>query len=680
MLEMLPVELSFLNDYDLENGSLHSAEWLKTPFSSELWLCSFDGRNAYDITINFQVSLEDGSLLTDPKHASLLLSMKEFLCVQTHPYATRGKSLAESSKYNLIQRAIHILDHFLLNSNHYQLAKYGFSMVTADDIRTFITAISSDRSIKSSIYEPIRRIEESFRNINIPKATRELVISNLPDIAILQEMERTLDLTDDELIDVRIWLFSNKYMAYEYQDSSLVKYRFNIKKYLNYILQGRILGNNKFDKLQLQELGFGVKDRYFTEYLPVPVQANIEDERASEELVASYIGTFRAVSFVNEYGNGFIDTETLLTIEEKPKLTGIEKKQRGRFATLPFDVSRMALEKAIVFFFENGDKLIDSMISVINRDTQTNLFDDLPEDLCKLGVSTWQVKSNMSSKEYFSKLRKGFFLKDLMCVLYGAILIIINSLMARRISELIDIGFSDVVKDEGVINEHYLRFNLAKANVDEYRKVELRPLPYIGVKAITLLSKLQKILGTKGLTNSEQIFVHLGFENGVFYTNLISGNFFNHCFDRFCDYFEMPLDEQGRRYYIRAHQLRRNFAMLFIWQPNNGGIEVLGYFLGHRKPSDTWRYITEACRGKVLSKVKADVAIKKAINGDPDVLPIIQLVQKRYNVKVINIIPESDLSYYIQSLIECGEVVIEPEFFDTPEGESYAITYKVVES
>lgn len=680
MLEILPAELSFLNDYDIVNGSLHSADWLQTPFSSEVWECTFNGRNAHNITIDFRVHLEDGSLLTSPEHASLLLSMKEFLCVQTHPYAICGKSLAESSKYNMMLRAIHILDHFLLNSNHYQLAKYGFSIVTKDDIRAFMTTISSHSSIKSSIYDPIRRIEESFRNINIPKATRELVISNLPDIAILQEMERALDLTDDELIDARIWLQINGYMTYETQESSSVKYRFNVKKYLNDILQGRILGNNKFNRLPIQELSFGLKDRYFIEYLPVPVQANIEDERASEEYVAAYISTFRAISVVNKFGNGFIDTEILLTIEEKPKLTGIEKKQRGRFTTLPFDVSRLAMEKAIIFFFEKGEVLINGMISVIKRDTQTNVFDDLPENIRLLGVTDWQAGTDISSKEYFYNLRDGVYLKDMLCVLYGAILIIINTLMARRVSELINIKFSDIVKDDGVIDEYYLRFKLSKANVGEYREIVLRPLPYIGVKAITLLSKLQKILVIKGLTESEQIFAHLGFENGVFYTNLINGDFLNHCFDRFCDYFEMPLDEQGRRYYIRTHQLRRNFAMLFFWQCDNGGIDVLGYFLGHRKSSHTWHYITEACQGKVLSKVKADVAIKKAINGDPDVLPIIQLIKKRYNVKTISIIPEGDLSHYIQNLITCGEVTVEPEFFDTPEGESYIITYKVVES
>jgi hypothetical protein len=436
VIEMLPTELSFLNDYDITDGSLHSADWLQSSFNSEVWECSFNGRNAHDITIDFRVRLEDGTLLTSPEHANLLLSMKEFLCVQTHPYATGGGSLAEASKYGVIQRAIHILDHFLLNSDHYQLAKYGFSMVRADDLRAFLTAISTHRSIKASIYEPIERIEESFRNINISKETRDLVIASLPDIAILQEMERTFDLTNDELIDVRIWLHINEYMTYETKRHSLVKYRFNARKYLNTILHGRILGNNKFDRLPIGELSFGLKDRYLVEYLPVPVQANVEDERASEELVATYINALSAISIVNEFGNGFIDTDVLLAIEEKPKLIGIDKKKRGRFTTLPFDVSRFAMEKAIVFFFEKGETIIDSTISLIKRDSQTNLFSTLlPDDLIQLGVYAWQAGTNISSDEYFSKFREGAFLKDMLCVLYGAILIIINTLMARRLSE-----------------------------------------------------------------------------------------------------------------------------------------------------------------------------------------------------------------------------------------------------
>ena len=74
--------------------------------------------------------------------------------------------------------------------------------------------------------------------------------------------------------------------------------------------------------------------------------------------------------------------------------------------------------------------------------------------------------------------------------------------------------------------------------------------------------------------------------------------------DNLMDYFEVDLIE-GKRPYIRQHQLRRFFAMAFFWSKGFKSIDTLRWFLGHTNPEHVYHYIQENTDGAILNNVKA---------------------------------------------------------------------------
>jgi hypothetical protein len=120
--------------------------------------------------------------------------------------------------------------------------------------------------------------------------------------------------------------------------------------------------------------------------------------------------------------------------------------------------------------------------------------------------------------------------------------------------------------------------------------------------------------------------------------------------------------------------------MLFFWQGSFGGIEILRYFLGHKKPSITYRYVTEALPGKALRRVKATVA-KEMIKAEHTATEeLAHLICKRYALTLneLHILPERDVVDYVEDLLASGEAEVEPEFVEGPHGEEYRILYKVI--
>ncbi len=672
----LPAELMFLKQFDTDAKAEFAAHYLKTPFENDIWHITFDDPRAADITINFSILLDDGSLLTHARNANLLLAFKQFILAQTSPYLTSGKTHSDRSKNSLIQRSLHILDHFLLHSHIYPLSKNGLYSATKDNLRTMLALISSKNQIKASLYQPTESIKKFANDLVVKPSLIEKVQKKVPTIRDINNDQKTLHLSDRKIIAIRVWMYSVGY----YFTSDNYRYGASLRKLLKHIWHNRILGNTKFDNLQLNDLSFQPYANVLREYPKVPVN-NLEDERASEEYIMQYHKTITAMSLVNEYGVGIVNNDILDVLSEKPDYSNYDTKTRGRFSTLPFEVSRRALKDAFTFYFDNGEIIVDGIKELIRSGNSENI----PYSLSSLGVKKIKLpKADLSNDEYFPLLRANTSLLNLRDVLFGACVVIFNTVMARRISELINIRLEDIVEDKSKKNVYRIGIWLRKANIGHKREYILRPIPRSVVEMLKLISKINELLNE--LNHNDESFIFTDFTlntaNGTCIPKIINNpaNSFAHVkrwLDAFCDYCETDLDELGRRWYIRPHQLRRNFAMLFFWQGAHGGLATLSHFLGHKKYSDTYRYITESCSGKVLSKIKADITTQLILKDSDEVTDIRKFINERYGFDSFTILPESELSKIIQDLIEEGDVKIEPEFYIDDKEEVYKITYVV---
>ncbi len=155
---------------------------------------------------------------------------------------------------------------------------------------------------------------------------------------------------------------------------------------------------------------------------------------------------------------------------------------------------------------------------------------------------------------------------------------------------------------------------------------------------------------------------------------IVDSTIYNEKLDIFFDYIEMPI-KNNKRLYIRQHQLRRFFAMAFFWGNGFGSMDTLRWFMGHTDVKHLYHYITESVSGDVLRSTKAQFAAEHIDDFDN----LKNLIKDRYNTKNVNLIEEDDLIYFIEDLIEEGNVKIEPDFIEDNNGNKFKIAITVEE-
>ncbi|MEE3879925.1 hypothetical protein [Vibrio sp. YYF0003] len=186
--------------------------------------------------------------------------------------------------------------------------------------------------------------------------------------------------------------------------------------------------------------------------------------------------------------------------------------------------------------------------------------------------------------------------------------------------------------------------------------------------------------------------------------------------DSFCDYFELPTVEYAendvRRYYIRQHQLRRFFAMVFFWLRGAASLDTLRYFLCHTDSEHLYHYVTEGLQGEVLVGIKARSIREGLTSGHvQNIEKLLPILRRRYGVDYLKLrgFREvlSDYAHYdedeaqftpplerireqfeqeiidfeadISRLLLEGTIDLQPEFFTVMDADGHVITdYKII--
>ena len=252
---------------------------------------------------------------------------------------------------------------------------------------------------------------------------------------------------------------------------------------------------------------------------------------------------------------------------------------------------------------------------------------------------------------------------------HGGVQIVVAALMARRQTELASLKAEECLDE----TRRWLVFGLAKSTRNlEGRRVRIaRPIDEMAVEMIEKLIEIQRAYLDAGLIS----------KFGLLYdtvclldpANFVSSANYKqslvHSVDIFCDYFETPVRDDGKRYYIRTHQLRRFFAMSFFWGSGFGGMDTLRWFLGHADPEHLYRYITENTPGEVLRHAKAQFLSETLEEHEG----LRELISSRYGTDDFTLLSTDELEEYIDDLISNGEVEVEPEFIEDGSGRSYRL-------
>jgi len=684
-------ELQFLeNLLQTRDRPYRNASWLKSCFSDDVWECTFSAEHSF--RISFAVTLPDGKLLTSGTHRATLEVLKCWLCVQTHPHATGGHILAPRSAMNRVVNTLHIIDYILLNADALQITRHGLAMLTESDVTRLAFTLSSASTITESIYQWSERLtcflREKSANLKISEINQ--VLNERSSLSFSPEhcSQRNLALSESELTAARVWLWTNGF----YKTSIKDDFRFGPKteKLAEIIFANTLRG--KTAKPVPSELLVEPIERYEHEFEPAPVTSDSTDCISGQRL-SNYLAVIRRMGLLASIGLA-VPVGALRSLDSAVLSSTVGAKPTGRFKTLPQHVVLNALRNAIEFALRYGDDLISAYLSLVKAakiegmtciayGESRSIEEHLTPSLKRLGVESWSVETNagrlkpgykrLSRQDYFNRFRRNPGLWELLRVFYGAVQICVGTLMARRAGELEDLIAGQCLDQ----SETRLIFENRKSGTLGFRNKTARPIPDIAVQLIKQLQLLQQGLIEQGLISKNLALFSFPAHSTNSLVSKITQRRLSESLDFFCDYFETELNENGQRYYIRQHQLRRFFAMLFFWGRSFGGLDTLRWFLGHTDIEQLYHYITESTPGEVLCSAKANYGSDLVRNFPSESDELSNLVEQHFRTRNFTVLDYTELTEYIEDLLLEGTVEIEPEFFDAAEGKKFRIAVKV---
>jgi len=695
----LPEALHFLKRVTVPTKNRYrSAWWLKTDFASNVWECNF-GREPF--TISFDVILDDGESLCHPKHRTLLDSFKVWLCVQAHPDTNGGKVIGKEATFSAVSRVFRLIDFFILNARHYDLSRNGIGALTASDLRSIVATIASSNRTSTSIYQ----LEEAIRNLwqeaenDHNSHVIDRTLYNVPAITAIDypQCDWSLELNPGDLIRFRAYLWSGGLYQGSMGGGGNLDYRYKPDRgaLIQLIYPNTLWAKRSVFEMP-EELCFEPVERYQNEYVSAPVRTGTGVVQTSQQL-----GYWRSSLMTLEYLKSSalpFATESLSGISMTGWYDSLKLRGAGRFATLPQIVVFGLLRQSIEFALDHGDELINAYVQMARRAKIENLTivglvnkygiaEFLSPSLKKMGVTCWHLAQTVAcseanparpdipratTAEYFERFRSNQGLYELLVVLVGSVQICVGTLMSRRQAELMDLDAGSCLDK----TRTYLIFENRKTGILGVRDTEARPIPPIAARLIGMLERLQTELIKDGILDEYTSLFATPHRSNL--TLCLTHASFNYAFDRACDYFETPLDEESRRYYVRQHQLRRFFATLFFWGGAFGGVDTLRWFLGHTDVEHLYNYITESTPGAVLRWTKAEYVTEEVEQGAlQDSLG--PLIKEHFGTEKVSVLDKEELCDYIDTLLFDGVVTVEPAFFLGPNGKSYQIVVTVKE-
>ena len=671
-----------------------SAIWLTSDFESDLWSIRFDHKTESEIS--WSVVLDDGSVLTEKKNRNLLLGLKYYLTASTrdhHGHLSETNSLgAQARKFYI---TCHIIDILLINSGRFKLSNYGLEGLTEGNLIEILETISSSATIEEKIYNWSARLRKYCLQLleeTDPEAISKALASK-PELSVITDDQidrNTLRIPTYKIPEVRAALLLNN--LYHRQ----VKYgnQPNTALISRKLYKDTFWGKHQSKPLHPilcynKNLSMAIR-----EYPAVPVKHGAEGVM-QDPTYKLYKRALYNLGVLHEIGIPAPPVDALVRADKfTPQLPST-----GRFRSLPSAVVFTALRQANELHIEHGEELTNAFCRIAmeckSRDIQpTTLTSNeisaiVGDNLKKLGVnrlslSTRAANQNTKTKtfkpsksEYFKNLRANSGFLELIAIYIGGVQLTTGILMARRASELYSLQCEHCLDK----SESYLIFKNAKStrHLFGYRQGEARPIEPIASEMIKTLIRMQTSLKDIGYIESTQTLFATPSLKGS--AKLIDSS--RHVFDRnldlFCDYFETPTNSDGARYYLRQHQLRRFFAMLFFYCGSFAKLDTLQWMLGHADPTHVYRYITESTDGAVLAGTKAQFIAEQLHQGNTqDYSDLADLLKEKYGTDNFSLIDTNDLEDQISDLMQEGWLEIEPEFFSDHEGKKFKVVARLI--
>lgn len=647
--------------------------------------------NKWNIKINkkiFQIDFSNIIIDNDIKLTNipnLLNTFKHWICIQGHPIYNKGLFLKPETLSINIKRIVNFINSILINSSKLQLSKTYLKNINENYILDYLTEIASTGQYNGSLNynnHITAYLKENIKNIKIEDV---MVFEKSYPLVSDNYTEGELKLTLDDIRKSRYWLYNNK----GYSNNVIGKHH---RRVFLKAFENKIIIFNQTPMIFKQLNLFTIQKN--NEFLSLPCRTN-EDQDYSKQDLQAHIKLLKTICYIHSQEDcAQIDITNFNEINIRRINKIISLRENGRYVTLPAEVVFKAINDSIEFIHQYLEVVLEALLkySLLKKMDKNFSFNDFyssnsfPKILKSIGIQYYEIKKD---KNYYINLRKNRGFIDFYYVLLGSILLAIGAITARRTSEIIELDPFDCLLPKNIdpflnkSGEFEIIFDNRKSGiggVNYHREKLARPIVNFVAQIIFKIQNFNKkclYLGLISISNISFINLYSSYTNSW---SKLTPNAYNSHLDLFCDYFETKVSQYSigdfRRYYIRQHQLRRFFCMMFFWSKSFDGLDTLRYFLGHTDIEHLYHYITEPLTGAVLNGVKAHTLTEAYLgNSAPSIKNIESLrdvLLKHFNVSDLEILSSDTIAHFEKStnisnkinyLIDENIIDLQPHFF-----------------
>lgn len=685
----LPDQLAFLTPYLISTRrAFDSAPWLLTPFDNTVWLVDFGFSKP--VELNWDVNLSDGVSLVSDKHSLLLSVLKHWLIAATSNKDGSGfHTTALRSQYVRFNSVLHIIDLLLMDSQGYNVTRFGLETLTANNVTDILKRISSSNFIAESVYGWSTRLRALCLELLDGSDPVEIdqTIRDKPYLTVITDDQAAgdgLGLPLEIIPKVRAALLLNKLYVYNARKG------YNVHSIrASQLLYKDTLGGVKSQKPIVPILMFSMADEVFTrEADAVPIQTAAHGTM-SKECLRFYRVALMDLKLLHVLA---LPLPSMGSIEHSLSVF-VEGGDQGRFGTVPSEIMRSSLKKAIRFHMKYGAGLIESYCALARKCkkldvnllglTEVEFRDCLHEDLDDLKISKiglacrrgrgaeWTAPVVGDRAEYFEEVRANAGFLELVAIYFGAIQITVGLLSARRCTELRELPRDCL----DVSKEWVLYFNQKSSKQTSVtRQLIARPLDPLAVGMLNNLRTLHNELSQLGFADDTYPLFSVPGLKGTHWLIKPDIHIYYRNIDIFQDYIQSPLDENGRRYYIRQHQMRRFFALLFYASFKHANLSTLRWYFGHTNFQHIYNYLTTTISGEELRGARSAALIERLADEDWSAYEsIAMLIKDEFGVDNFKVGVTERVDVYLSKLLQQGKIALEPKFFNGSLGQAIKI-------
>lgn len=667
------------------------AAWLLVPFGNDVWHTTnrgreelIDGKWKNTIMVDWRVQLPNGSMLTDARYVTLLSTIKKVAFLVRNGLIS-GKSAPKAWATDL-NALIIITRLVVLHEVRFKPEIYGLRLIDQAALEWILGQYAQGGAMKL-LRTPQRALTAFY-----------LGAHGMPCPAPI--LANPYALLSSEITPLVRWIDSQggyeKLQKGQYSGKAMLNRRWlaNLIRDDPRSMQGwRVSRFCRQFELEFEENSLLIPLKQKSEYPGHRTMlASEKSDSPTEKALYQFSSIFRILLDAHRHLPTLMPDPAGLSLRRANRLAQRFTRPDSHTPLMPINTGLAYLNAAMRFVHLYGDAIVGLYLEILpyTQRERKDCLNTLNTTLKRLAMH-WSVASGVpittilnisqfagpgrQARRDYHRYRANPTLDEVLRVLIGSCIVCMAILKPSREEELTHLKRNCLRQDD---NGYWLNFQLGKSNVkgvEAWQEAD-RPIPVITARAIQLLQRLG--VGLSDITGGTTKHA-----DNLFYLPTITGksafsmgsNLLNYHLDDFCDFVGLPPDSEGRRWYVRIHEMRKWFLLLLFWSGRFDVLDAARWIAGHTDATHIYAYIEKEFPGESLPQIEAQYSeerLRRLEQGQPGAEDganaLYETVLKHFNVNSLAMVPDAEWTGYVLALREAGTFHLEPHSIRDEDG------------